>query len=292
VHRNTVAAAYRLLRDRRLVTADLGAPPRVRRGVVPVSAPAIGSGVVDPGESHASVAVRLVREMTSRARAEGVSRRELAGHIAPWLGDGAPPRLCLVEPRPGLHATLHAELQARLSTAIASFGRRAMWADRARTDRRLRTAPVLIVARPEVADRIEGRFPGVHPIQPLVLGGGSRALADARAIRRPGVVALVTRSLLIRRFARELAAGHHGSGLSLALPDPEDPAALRRAARIARLILVDASCRGMRLETRGRVRSLHVLSRPTIRALKWYLGGQTKDVFDDESPGRECHGGA
>ena len=244
VHRNTVAAAYRLLRERRLVAADLGAPPRVPPRVVAVSAPAIRSGFVEPCQSRASVAGRLVREMMSRARAAGVSRGELAGHIPSWLGDGVAPRLWLVEPRPGLRAVLHAELQARLSAVIVSLGWRALRAELARTDlpraeaaatdRRPRTVPALIVARPLVAERIEERFHGVHSIQPLRLGGGSGALADACAIRRPGVVALVTRSSLIRHFARELAAGQHGSGLSLARPDPQEPVALQRAARIAR----------------------------------------------------------
>ena len=277
VHRNTVAASYRLLRDRGLTTGGLGAPMRVGSAAVPLPVSATGSGLAARAGSHPGPAARLMREMTIRARSEGVSRRELVRQMGPWLADGLATRLCLVEPRTGLRAVLHAELRRRLPVAVVAGGWQVIRTESTRTDEAwpdgTRTDGALIVGRPEIVGRIEERFQGVHAVQPLILGGGSGALARARAIRRPGVVALLTRSSLIRRFARELAAGYHGSGLSLALPDPGDPFALRRAARIARLILADASCRGMRLETRARVCTLNVLSEPTIRALLWHLGG-------------------
>ncbi len=264
VHRNTVAAAYRRLRDRGLATGEPGAPMRVRSAAVPRPVSTPRSGLAAQSGNDSGVAARLVREMMTRARSEGVSRCELVRHVAPWLTNGTAPRLCLVEPRPGLRAVIHAELRQRLSVSVLTDGWRAI------------QGGALIVARPEIVPRLEIRFPGVHRVQPLVLGGGSSALELAHAIRRPGVVALVTRSSLIRRFALELTAGYHGAGLSVALPDPGEPFALNRAARIARLILVDASCRGIRLETRARVRPLHILSAPTIRALSWHLGSRER----------------
>lgn len=262
VHRNTVAAAYRALRARGLLTDAVGAPPRVVRTGLSGGRPA------PPAlEREDRDAIQLLRELATRAFEAGVPRAEITARLDGWRAESSPRELLLIEPRVGLRAVLGAELRTCAYPHVVECDWRAIRPRSAGTER------AVVVARPEIARRAEERLPGVAEIFPLGLVGGSAALAWARRVRLPGVVALLTRSAEIRGFARDLAAGHHAAGLSLATPDPADPAAVRRAARIARLILADASCRSLSLETRAPVRELRIVSDGTIRALRRYLGG-------------------
>ena len=262
VHRNTVAAAYRALRARGLLTDAVGTPPRVIRTRLS------GGRLAHPAlERESPDAIRLLRELATRAFEAGVPRAELTARLEGWWAESEPRELVLIEPRSGLRAVLGAELRTRAHPWVVECDWRAIRLGSAETDR------AVVVGRPEIARRTEERLPGVAEIFPLVLVGGSAALARARRVRLPGVVALLTRSAEIRGFARDVAAGHHASGLSLATPDPTDPAAVGRAARIARLILVDASCWSMSFETRAPIRMLRIVSDGTVRALRRYLGG-------------------
>jgi hypothetical protein len=181
--------------------------------------------------------------------------------------EGRTRELLLIEPRNGLRTTLGAELRMRVYSRVLESDWRAIH------PRSTIAKGTMVVARPEIARRVDERMTGVTEILPIALAGGSAALATARQLRLPGVVVLLTRSPEIRSFARDLVAGHHAVGLSLAAPDPADSDAVRRAARIARLILVDASCRRLSFETRAPVRRLWIVSDRTVRGLRRYLGG-------------------
>jgi DNA-binding transcriptional regulator YhcF (GntR family) len=252
VHRNTVAGAYRELRDRGLIAGVTGNAPRVTDAKLAAG---------PPGTIH------LLRELANRALEAGVRRTELMAQLDEWRTGSRPPELLLIEPRRGLRRVLGAELKMRACRCLEVTEWRAI---RRRSSGKHGT---VVVARSEIARRAATKLPEMSEIFPLALVGGSAALARATRVRLPGVVALLTRSPEIRTFARDLAAGHHATGLSLATPHPGDTMAVRRAARVARLILVDASCWGMSFETRAPVRELRIVSDRTVRALRRYLGG-------------------
>lgn len=259
VHRNTVAAAYRELRARGLLTGSIGARPRViRLGYSPD-----GAGPM-PLEREDVDAIRLLRELAVRAFEAGVPRPRLR---VPLGGPPDAPGLVLIEPRSGLRSVLGAELRMRADPRVVECDGRTgtLGSDG--------LEGAVVMTRMVIAGRVGERLPRVSEILPLTLVGGSVALARARRVRLPGVVVLLTRSAGIRSYARDLTAGHHAAGLSLAAPDPADFRAVDRATRIARLILVDASCLGISFETRAPVRRLWIVSDQTVRRLRQYLGG-------------------
>jgi DNA-binding transcriptional regulator YhcF (GntR family) len=267
VHRNTVGAAFGALRARGLLTGAVGAPPRVDRTGLPGAGLSGERLAPDTPDQSAAAAIHLLRELASRALEAGVPRAQLTARLDGWRSERGPPELVLIEPRPGLRAVLGAELRMRAYPRVVECDWRALRL------RSVATEGAIVVARPEIARRAEKWLPGLAEIFPVTLVGGMAELVRAKAVRLPGVVVFLTRSAGIRSFARDLAAGHHAVGLSLATPDPVDSGAVDRAARIARLILVDASCRCMPLETRAPVRRLCVVSDRTVRGLRRYLGG-------------------
>lgn len=295
VHRSTVNAAYARLRRRGCVEGkERGRLAVGGRGAWPTPDGLAGS---DADMAIASsVVADCVYSTLRRAAAAGIPRHAVVlalGRTAADLGGaaptepavrpddgpraGSPPRpervtLVLVEPRPGLRRALAAELERRLGVAVVQT--RALPRDG-------RTGPVL--ARPETLARLGANprrggavsgspTPGGLELLPLPLAGGTRERGLVRRSVRGGVVALVSVSASIRRYARELAAREFARGVSFTAVDPRDRAAVIRAVGVARLVLHDDASRDALPDTSVPAVAIRLIPPGPIVALRGYLG--------------------
>ena len=281
-------AAVMPLGGREPATADAPASRRdateTRPGRHEPESPALASALVS-----ACVSAALRRAVTA-----GVPRREVVSALARTVadlgapapsdrtaplddrprareapvGDRRPPaRLVLFEPRPGLRLALAAELERRLRVGVVAVrslpeaGRR---------------GPVLV--RPEVLARLDedrGRRGPVGSgleLLPLPLAGGTRERGLVRRSVRGGVVALVSVSASVRRYAGELAAREFERGVSFTAVDPRDRAAVIRAVGIARLVLYDDASRDALPGTSVPSAAVRLVPPGPIAALRGYLG--------------------
>ena len=139
-----------------------------------------------------------------------------------------------------------------------------------------RRAWAAILARRRHLPALAERCPPWTELLPLPLRGGTEALSRVRPLPPTAAVAIVTRSRWLSRHYRALLAAEQGRGIALVRPDPRDGRALRRARRIAALLLADASCLEVpELAGCRRVRELRVLRADSLREIgEWLAPGR------------------
>jgi len=307
VDRSTVNAAYARLRRRGCVEGRARGRLAVAGDARPPEPPSRGSatagrtssdrrageragadpeGRPDP-PAPGTLAADCLGAMLRSAAAAAVPRRDVLAALARAVSDldavvevgaaGAPAPAArsrpgtplLVEPRPGLRRALAAELERRLGVPVETA--------RAIPDAGWR-GPVL--ARPEVLarpgalarGRRSGPWPGALEVLPLPLAGGTRERGLVRRSVRGGVVALVSVSGSVRRYARELAAREFERGVSFTALDPRDTPAVVRAVGVARLVLHDEASRGAIPGTPAASAVIRLIRPGPIAALRGYLG--------------------
>ncbi len=284
VDRGTVNAAYARLRRHGWVEGK----PRGRLAVTegafdrPLHVGCAGVPVTHAGD----LAADCVAALLGRAVATGARRHEVLAALTRVVSDldgfaefeaveGAtdlrpePPRLSLLEPRPGLRRALKAELERRLGVPVVAA--RAISAT-------VPGGPVLV--RPRVLARLGsarfGRRATSRPVGlelvALPLAGGTRERGLVRRSVRGGVVAFLSASRTVRDFARELAAREFDRGVSFAAPDPRDTADVVRAVGVARLVLFDEASRDAVPPTTASTAAIRLIGSGLVTALRRYLG--------------------
>lgn len=264
VHRNTVSRAYR-----ELVAAGLAHSLQGRgvfAGTGHESGPYVGYGG-SPAASrgrhgHSEDAFR--RYVAAERRA-GAARPALARRFARWSTQGVSGGLTVVEPEPALRELVAAELS---SSGLQACGRDPRWliADPARGELGIP------VARPAVCRWLEARLPAWCEVIPLGLRGGSRELEWTSRLPDLSVVAVVTGSSRVRRFAASRLAGRAGAGFGVMTPHPRDDRALVRALRIARPVFADVGCAELPVLRHGPcVVTFRVLRRSWVAGLREYV---------------------
>lgn len=275
VHRHTVGAAYRRLAERGLVVRAPGHPPRVAPFGSPrvvgagsprvMPAPASRGGAPARRVTASEEPARSIARGLASARLRGFAREDALQALREGLALVRHPFVTLYEPRPGLRAALAAELAEALGVPLHAARAPAPTGP---------PRPGAALLRAELWPRLAARLPEVERIPIRLAGGGRERERILRELPRPCVVGLLTRSRTVRAFATELAASAYGRGVSLAAPDPDDLGAVERAARVAALFLVDASCAAAVPPTRATVRRLRLVAEPDAAALRRYFGAR------------------
>lgn len=275
VHRNTVRAAYGELARRGLVGIRRGSGVYVagRAGEPAGRPPPSGDGCRD-----------AFRNFLAAGRTSGRDADDLWALFRRWRASVAAGRLLVVAAERALAEVLAHELRAR--TGLDS---------RAVTPAELRDAagpdlpPGLLVAPFGLTDGLRERLPPWREIFPIHLAPSRPRRSLVRRVPAGSLIAVVSRSRLVRRRERALAAGLRGEEIGLATLGPEPTPRLRRVLRVASFVLADLSCApelAGRVDV-GRLVPMRLASSRSLRELSAYLG-----IGEDREDPRRASAGA
>lgn len=248
VHRETVRGAYRSLAGRGLVEVRPGS-----------------------GAYVASPPAGAFRSFLARERAAGRSFGDVDRLLDRWRRAVAARRVTVVGPEEQIRRVWVAELRPDLEPAGVSLAHLSPEEARRRPRRLHRTVTVGPAA---ALAALEDRLPPWT--ETLVLRAGPPPRVRRLLLRLPvgSVVALVTRSPLLRRQIRELAASLRDGDVAVTAVGPDGGSRRDRALRVARFVLADMACRpGLRRRVgRERLLTLRHLAPETGRQLARCFG--------------------
>ncbi|MFQ5890864.1 MAG: GntR family transcriptional regulator [Gemmatimonadota bacterium] len=252
VHRNTVAAAYRVLQRGGLVRTAPGSGVYVR-------------SLVAPDDALAGALRRLLLAQ----RAAGLAAPEILAGVRAWIGTLEAGRLAVVEEEPGLLALLTREVRGLFPAAEI----RGIPLDKVR-GRPGQLGRWIPLARPHHLDELRLRLPPWSEVLPLRARLPHSLTSRLERLRLPAVVAVVSVSEVVRRRVQEVAWRVHGEAIGFVESHPSDGARLARAARLADLIVSDApSLQRLPLEARPRCIEIRLVDRGSLREVGSLLEG-------------------
>lgn len=262
VHRNTVRAAYRKLAAHGVVEARPGSGVYVAPRPPP-DGPSPSTDLPPRG--------RPFRRFLARERARGRSWGDVAELMDRWRGAVAARRVTVVAGDDDLRRVWVRELRDTLSAVDVDVAGLPPSEAGARPGRLART----------VVAATAGRLAELRPLLPpwsegTVLRPGPSPRTRRLLLQLPpgSVVVLVSRSRVLRRETRELAAALRGGEVAVRGLAPGDVDRRRRALRVARFVLTDVVCRPALAPEVGRRRllTLRHLAREPARELARCFG--------------------
>ncbi len=257
VHRNTVAAAYRELQRRGLVSTMRGSGVFVR---------AEGTGPAGAEPCGPPTYAAFIRKRA----AEGDPHSAIVSGLRSWAEAIRSRRLLLMCEDSALAAVLCQELRDRLG-------------------------PVSLVVQAEPGGRQGSSLAwGRVPLAVRAAGGrlpGSLSNPDVldlricvpRCLRErlarlpvPSVLGIVSASVHVRRMMRQATRTARGDGLGIVAAGPDEGPSLRRVERHARVVVVDVLCqRELRMPPHIPVIGMRLISEPSLRDLHALFGSSS-----------------